>query len=132
MRRIGKGFGILGEPFAGEYESLKSLEKIFGSEIKFQKKMLINSELSSINAYPVKHYDVFDVDSDGEYPTYAKKKDSEDRFAAGYWCLKFKEKWQSSFCPRIKTIIEHPNQGPFKTKMEMEYTIKIENSKDNE
>lgn len=133
MRRVDQdGYGIIGGPFPGEYKSLEELEKkVGGGSFKFLKSKAMKNVIENfVHGYPVKHEEVFDVDADGNYPVYTKKKSSNDLYAAGYWCFQFKGKWQGSYCPRVKTVEEYPNVGPFKTKIEMDHTVKVENNKD--
>ena len=136
LRKIDdEGYGVIGGPFPGDYKSLTELEKKAGDEIKFQKPdkiKVVDIVEQYLENFPVKHIEIFDVNNDSGYPTYTKKENSNDRYAAGYWGFEFKGTWQKSFCPRVKTINENPWIGPFKTKLEVEHEIRIKNNKKDE
>lgn len=129
LRKIEEGFAIMGGPHPGKYIDLKELESQFNEKFKFveAKKAREEKEETIIEGYPVKHDTVFLVESDGTLHSYTKKEGSSDIYLAGYFCIKFKGKWQSSFCPRAKTLEEHPWKGPFKDKLTMDHTIRVEN-----
>lgn len=129
LRKIETGYAIMGGPHPGKYTELKELESQFNDKVKFveAKKIREEKEETIIEGYPVKHNPIFLVESDGNLHTYVKKEGSSDIYIAGYFCIQFKEKWQSSFCPRAKTLEEHPWKGPFKDKLTMDHTIRIEN-----
>lgn len=121
---------IIGGPYSGKYSQLGKLETALGQPIKFIKP--IKEEEKNpifVEGYPVKHEPIFLVESDSNYYVYAKKEGSQDQYGAGYFCIQFKGKWQGGYCPRIKTLFDHPWIGPFKTKLEMDHTIRIENNK---
>ncbi len=129
LRETEKGYAILGGPHPGKYSNLEKLEKKFEEKIKFVAAKTIKEEKeeTDIGGYPVKHNPVFLVESDENLHLYSKKEGSSDLYVAGYFCIRFKGKWQSSFCPRYKTLDEHPWKGPFKDKMTMDHTIRVEN-----
>lgn len=122
-------YELIGGSYAGIYNDLTELEKGVGDKIKFEKTNRKRIDPVEIDGYPTKHTNVFDIDTTTELKTYTKKQGSDIKYAAGYFCIQFKGKWQSSFCPKIKTLNDHPHLGPFKTKAEMDHMIKIENSK---
>lgn len=124
------GYAIIGGPYSGEYPQLKDLEKLAGQTINFVKpEKKEEKEPIFVEGYPVKHEPIFLVENDADYRVYTKKEGSQDQYAAGYFCVQFKGKWQGSYCPRITTLNEHPWMGPFKTKLEMDHTIRVENNK---
>ena len=72
-----------------------------------------------VHGYPTKHtpYNaVFDVKH--QLPLYSKSPNSDNMYAAGYYCVKFPKGWVKGFCPKLSTIAENEYQGPFKTVME--------------
>ena len=72
-----------------------------------------------VYGYPTKHtpYNaVFDVQH--KLPLYSKSPNSDNMYAAGYYCVKFPKGWVKGFCPKLSTIAENEFQGPFKTVME--------------
>lgn len=129
LRKIEDGYAIMGGPFPGKYVDIEKLESQFNEKIKFvaAKKVREEKEETFIEGYPVKHETTFLLESDQNLHTYVKKEGSSDIFVAGYFCIQFKGKWQSSFCPRAKTLGEHPWKGPFKDKLTMDHTIRVEN-----
>ena len=69
--------------------------------------------------YPTKHIPynaVYDVQH--KLPLYSKSKNSNNMYAAGYYCVKFPKGWVKGFCPKLSTITQNEFQGPFKTVME--------------
>lgn len=130
MRTNGKGYSILGEPFFGDYSDFEDLQKRIGDDIKFvESKIKKDSEENLLNEYPVKHAEMFDAILREEYSTYSKKQNSDDRYAAGYYCVKFKGSWVPKYCPRVKTLTDYPYVGPFKDKISRDHTLRIENNK---
>ena len=129
LRKLTNGYAIMGGPYSGKYTELKELEAAFGGKLKFveAKKIREEKEETIVEGYPVKHTSAFLVESDGNLHTYVKREGSADIYLAGYFCIQFKGKWQSSFCPRAKTLEEHPWKGPFRDKLTMDHTIRVEN-----
>lgn len=130
MRLQNDEYILIGESeFAGTYESIENLEKSLSDKIKFEQIEDKESEKSKVEDYPIKHSEAYDITL-GEYPSYTKRPGSNDRYAAGYYGIKFKNGWQGGFCPRVTTLEAHEWKGPFKTKMEVDHTVKTENGKD--
>jgi len=53
---------------------------------------------------------------------------------AGYWGILFPMGWRPSFCPRLKTLTDYTNIGPFISESDMYLAIKRkgqENEKSN-
>lgn len=129
MRMNGEGYSILGEPFFGDYTSFEDLQEKVGDKFKFvESKIRRESEENFLEEYPVKHIEMFDIQTE-EYPTYSKKQNSNDRYAAGYYGVKFKGSWVPKYCPRVKTLVDYPYVGPFKDKISRDHTLRIENNK---
>ena len=69
--------------------------------------------------YPTKHVpynSVYDVQH--KLPLYSKSQNSNNMYAAGYYCVKFPKGWVKGFCPKLSTISENEYRGPFKTVIE--------------
>ena len=69
--------------------------------------------------YPTKHVpfnSIFDVKQ--KLPLYSKSQNSNNMYAAGYYCVKFPKGWVKGFCPKLSTIAENEYRGPFKTVVE--------------
>jgi len=131
MRTNGEGYSILGEPFYGDYMSFEDLQEKVGDTFKFvESKIKKESEENFLEEYPVKHIEIFDTILE-EYPTYSKKQNSNDRYAAGYYGVKFKGSWVPKYCPRVKTLKDYPYIGPFKDKISRDHILRIENNKND-
>ncbi len=130
MRREEESYSIMGGPFSGKYDDFETLEKKTNETFNFEEKK-IKEELEPVflEGYPVKVDEVFDVNTECGYPTYTKRIGSSDIYAAGYWCINFKENWHGHYCPRNKTLNENEHIGPLKTKLEMDHSLRIENNK---
>lgn len=129
MRKENNIYIVIGGPFSGNYKNIKQLEKTTRGKIIFEKLINDNSEKESIENYPVKHSEVFDIKL-GEYPTYTKRAGSKDRYAAGYYAVEFTKNFQLRFCPRASTLEANGWDGPFKTKLEATHVVKIKNGKE--
>ena len=130
MRMNGEGYSILGEPFFGDYTSFEDLQEKIGDKFKFvESKIRKESEENFLEEYPVKHIEMLDTKIEEKYPTYTKKQDSDDRYAAGYYGVKFKGAWVPKYCPRAKTLEDYPYIGPFKDKISRDHVLRIENNK---
>jgi len=129
MRMNGEGYSILGEPFFGDYTSFEDLQEKVGDKFKFvESKIRKESEENFLEEYPVKHIEMFNTQTE-KYPTYSKKQNSDDRYAAGYYGVKFKGSWVPKYCPRVKTLTDYPYVGPFKDKISRDHILRIENNK---
>jgi hypothetical protein len=72
-----------------------------------------------VYGYPAKHVPynaVFDVKH--QLPLYTKSPNSDNMYAAGYYCVKFPKGWVKGFCPKLATIQGNEFRGPFKTVIE--------------
>lgn len=130
MRKLsGDKFSIIGGEFSGIYTSVDDFTSKTNKIIDFKQEDTKKEVIKEVNGYPIKHDESFEIMEEKQYSTYSKKEKSEDRYAAGYFSIQFKNKWQQSFCPRVNTLVNNPFYGPFKTKMELDHYIKTENSK---
>lgn len=124
------GYVIIGGSYAGKYKNTKKLEEAFSDKIKFEKlKTNVEQEKLLLSVYPVKHDAVFELEIENNIHYYTKIEGSKDIYAAGYFCVKMKDKWQTVFCPRKKTIVDNVFHGPYKSKMDADHETKIENNK---
>jgi len=123
-------YEILGGPNPGRYQTINDIETKFNKKIKFiELKTKKEKEILFIEGYPIKHNSYFLVENDDKFYIYSKREGSLDLYVAGYFCIEFKGKWQSSFCPRLRTLEDHKWKGPFKDQMTMNHTIRMENKK---
>ncbi len=120
---------IMGGEYSGSYKNKKALKDAL-NEIVFEKpKTNKEQEKSLVGDFPVKHDTVFEIgEVDGLYP-YTKIEGSTDIYVAGYFSVKNKEKWQTVFSPRLKTLEEVDFHGPYKSKIESDQEAKMENNK---
>ena len=125
------GYRLIGGPFDGEYVDTKSLEDKVGTVtfVKPKNESKQDDKMLEIEGFPVKHDQYFLVDSTDDFHTYVKREGSEDYYLAGYFCIQFNGKWQPAFCPRVNTLSEYAFKGPFKDKLTMNHTIRVENGK---
>lgn len=80
-----------------------------------------NEEIILFNL-PIKHKKSFNVDRDPI--SYTKSENSNIRYAAGYWGLKFDNGMTPAFCPKLSTVLMTEGSiGPFSTKLEMNNAI---------
>lgn len=131
MRQTEAGYAIMGGPFSGKYKTIAAIEKKVGDKVKFyESKIRTEIEEAFIEGYPVRHAEYYDVELNNNVYSYAKKEGSKDRYAAGYYAFFMnRDQWAGRFCPRIAMFEKYDFLGPFKTKMEMDHTVKIENNK---
>lgn len=131
LRKTVDGYAIIGGPHHGKSGTHENIEELFGQRLKFVKPKKKNEEKETIfvEGYPIKHEISFLVESQENLHTYTKKEGSADLYIAGYFCIEFRGKWHGSFCPRVKTLDENDWMGPYKTKLEMDHTIRMENNK---
>lgn len=79
-----------------------------------------NASPMEVNGYPTKYPPVepaFDVVR--HLPLFKRCKNSKTLLCAGYYTVKFKHGWVTSFCPKLSTLLENEYRGPFKDKVEM-------------
>lgn len=129
MRKLDVGYVVIGGSAFGEYDEIKTLEEIIG-KITFEKlKINVEHEKLILDDFPVKHDSVFEKEIVDNIHLYTKIEGSKDVYAAGYFSVKSKDKWQTVFCPRYKTIENNEFHGPYKSKMEADHETKMENNK---
>ena len=62
-------------------------------------------------------------------PLYTKTHDSQSFFCAGYYVVHWEDGSHSpSYCPKLITLSRYTYDGPFKTKMEMQETLRRANA----
>jgi len=61
-------------------------------------------------------------------PLYTKTNDSQSFFCAGYYVIHWEDGNHSpAYCPKLITLTRYTYDGPFKTKMEMQETLRRTN-----
>lgn len=56
-------------------------------------------------------------------PVFAKSSKSKSLYCAGYYVIKFRNRWVSSFCPKFITLERYQYNGPYKTETEMRMVL---------
>lgn len=124
-----KQFVIMGGEYSGTYSSKKALNEKLTKVVFEKQKINKDQEKSVVGDFPVKHDTVFELgEVDGLHP-YTKIEGSTDIYVAGYFSIKNKEKWQTVFSPRLKTLEEIDFCGPHKSKIDADHETKMENNK---
>ena len=126
------GLSVLGNLPRKEYTSIDELVSHLGGNVDFEKPSEpdIEKEAAEVNGYPIKH-DVWYDEKHDTVSSYTRTKSSETRYAAGYFSLKFANGWSPSFCPKLSTLVDYEYIGPFKSKLEMQNSIRQKNSSSN-
>jgi hypothetical protein len=52
-------------------------------------------------------------------PIFSKSNKSKSLYCAGYYVIKFRQRWVRCFCPKLITLERYPYNGPYKTEEEM-------------
>lgn len=76
-----------------------------------------------VRGFPTDQEEVFNVRELKGYPCFTKKVQSKSIHAAGWYGLKFKNGWVAVLCPRLSTLDNNTNLGPFKTKMDLKVVL---------
>lgn len=114
---------ILSDDYAGDYSSFDDFAADHKAKLVFEQIETKDRVQQELEGFPVKHSNVFNVEYDPVL-SYTKLEHSQDRYAAGYYGIKFKETFQPSFCPRISTITSYDYVGPFKTTLELQHAMR--------
>ena len=118
------------------YENNSRTETVLDDldDIKFTQTDTKNTINVSIYGYPTNVDTVFNTNLQDDVAVYTKTANSKQYFVAGYWGILFPMGWRPSFCPRLKTLQDYTNLGPFKNESDMYLAIKRkgqENEKTN-
>ena len=118
------------------YENNSRTETVLDNldDIKFTETDTKNTINVSIYGYPTNVDTVFNTNLQDDVAVYTKTANSKQYFVAGYWGILFPMGWRPSFCPRLKTLQDYTNLGPFKYESDMYLAIKRkgqENEKTN-
>jgi hypothetical protein len=79
---------------------------------------------ATVYSYPTNTDIVYDVDLQDNVPVFKKTANSTVYFAAGYWGILFPMGWRPSFCPKLETLKNYENIGPFKNEDDMQLGVK--------
>lgn len=108
------------------YENNSRTETVLDNldDIKFTETDTKNTINVSIYGYPTNVDTVFNTNLQDDVAVYTKTANSKQYFVAGYWGILFPMGWRPSFCPRLKTLQDYTNLGPFKNESDMYLAIK--------
>ncbi len=119
------------------YENKSRTETVLDNldNIKFTKTTSKTDTVNvSIFGYPTNVDTVYNEHLQDDVAVYTKTASSKQHFVAGYWGILFPMGWRPSFCPRLKTLTDYTNIGPFISESDMYLAIKRkgqENEKSN-
>jgi hypothetical protein len=125
-----KGYSFMRQGRKVDIADLAVFQTLFGLTINEEqlKKEKLSTKVDvqgySIYEFPCssKPYNpVYDVRQ--RLPIYSKSDKSKSQYCAGYYVIKFRKGWVKSFCPKLITLERYPNQGPFKTELEMRQVL---------
>lgn len=77
-----------------------------------------------VKGYPTNRKDPQPVDISSDLPLFAKRKNTNVVFCAGYYAVKSKHSWRSVFCPKLSTLSNKKWHGPFLTQSELAEFLK--------
>ena len=73
------------------------------------------------------HNPIYDLKR--KLPLYTKTSDSQSFFCAGYYVIHWEDGNHSpAYCPKLITLSRYTYDGPFKTKLEMQETLRRTNA----
>ena len=108
-----------------ELDELKSKMKV-----SFTGKDLLETQKHDydVHGFPCKtkpYNPIYDLKR--KLPLYTKTEGSQSFFCAGYFCIKFDNGWVPAYCPKLITLGRNEFLGPFKTKLEANEALRLQN-----
>ena len=100
-------------------------------KVDFTGKEVVKKETKEyeVHGYACKtkpHNPIYDLKR--KLPLYTKTSDSQSFFCAGYYVIHWEDGNHSpAYCPKLITLSRYTYDGPFKTKMEMQETLRRAN-----
>ena len=101
-------------------------------KVDFAGKEIVKKDLKEyeVHGYACKtkpHNPIYDLKR--KLPLYTKTSDSQSFFCAGYYVIHWEDGNHSpAYCPKLITLSRYTYDGPFKTKMEMQETLRRVNA----
>lgn len=119
---------VMGKLDPKEYDDIHALSRRLGSIVTVEESTVTIKEpvIGDINGFPIKHATHANVNMD-PVPNYTRSAKTKERYAAGYFALKFPQGWTQSYCPRLSTLAEYEYVGPFTTRLEMRHQLSTQN-----
>jgi hypothetical protein len=113
----GDGLTAIGRLERKAFKDIEDLARFIGSKVEIVQQVEDDQGdvLGDIDGYPVKHANIETVGG-SELPLYRKGK---VQHSAGYYGIKFKNGWVSSYCPKHTTLSDNEFIGPFRNRLEM-------------
>jgi hypothetical protein len=84
-----------------------------------------------VNGYScsvVPYNKVYDIKR--QLPLFTKSEKSKSLYCAGYYIIKFEQRWAKAFCPKLITLDRYDFKGPWKTESKMKEELSIANRTD--
>lgn len=111
-------------------ENLSAVKQKFGSDLFSNVSYDFSSKRKNVNDKTIYDYPcssqpfnpVYNVKK--KLPIFAKSGKSKSLYCAGYYIIKFRKRWVSSFCPKMITLDRYPYMGPYKTETDMKAVLK--------
>ena len=110
------------------FGSLKLLSERYNLIVDKTKPAKVPQETHTVYDYPCEHKPnnvLWDVKH--KLPIFTKGNKSKSFFCAGYYIVQFNNGWVKSYCPKLITLNRYPYAGPFTTKEEMQFHLRIAN-----
>jgi hypothetical protein len=118
-RNPDNSFVMLVENEKLSFDSKDDLERVLGFPFESRiakRKRLSRREQNYINGYAVDFKKIYpELDHPSGLPTFAKNKNSDVLYCAGYYCLKRKNGWSAVYCSKLNTLSKYEFEGPFQT-----------------
>lgn len=99
--------------------------------VAFEGKQVAKTEKQEfdVHGYPCKTHPYNPIyDLKRKLPIYTKTQNSQSFFCAGYYVVHWEDGSHSpSYCPKLITLSRYDFDGPFKTKLEMQETLRRAN-----
>lgn len=122
------GYTYIGNDIV-DFGNKDAMLEFFGSDMKFEDRVVTETEEVLLNEFPIDTNDLFDVDDNDVQPSYVKRAGSKIRHYAGFWGIKFSHGYALAFCPKVATTEKYESIGPFKDKLFAQQEIRLLNSR---
>lgn len=128
VSKVNEKYQIIGKIGSGIHDSIDSMASSIGGKIIVEQPIEPQQEKETgmVGGYPIKHSEWYNA-TEEPVPSYTRIQKSDNRYAAGYYGLRFPNGWTQSFCPKLTTLVEYEYIGPFTTKLEMQHQISTKN-----
>lgn len=127
MHRIENHYQVIDKnKVSFDYKNIDTLKSNLNIRfIKGGKEESIPADENEIHGFPIpadasnKIYDVR-----RKLPLFTKNPKSKSFYCAGYYLVKFENRWAKAYCPKLITLQRYPYQGPYKTSTEQNEQFK--------